>query len=121
MAIPAVGNLVLNLILIPRFGLNGALWSTLASYALGAATSVTLGRGVLTLPIPWETLGRAVLASAVMAVAVAALPSPGGWVELVVKAATGVAVYALAAFALDLCGARTHSHRLVRALQARSA
>jgi O-antigen/teichoic acid export membrane protein len=121
MAIPAVSNVVLCLILIPRFGLQGALWATLASYALGALASFGLGRRTLALPVPWETLGRAALAAGVMALAVAATPAVGGVLELTAKAVVGAAVYGALAYGLDICGARTHSGRLVRALQARSA
>jgi O-antigen/teichoic acid export membrane protein len=121
MAVPAISNLIFNLVLIPRFGLRGAMWATFASYLLGALASWSLGRRALALPIPWIAVARATLAAAVMGLAVAALPSPGGWVELLLKAVVGATVYALAAFALDLCGARTHSRQLVQALQARGA
>lgn len=121
MAIPAASNIVLCLVLIPRFGLQGALWATLASYALGALASYGLGRRALALPIPWETLGRAGLAAAVMALAVAATPAVGGVLELGIKALVGIGVYGALAYGLDICGARTHSGRLVRALQARGA
>ncbi len=106
MAVPAVANLALNLYLIPRFGLEGALWSTLASYVLGAAASFGLGRAVLALPIPWGAIGRAAAATAIMAAAVIALPSAGGFAELILKASVGAAVYASVAFCLDLCGVR---------------
>jgi O-antigen/teichoic acid export membrane protein len=121
MAIPAVSNIVLCLVLIPRFGLQGALWATLASYAIGALASYGLGRRALALPVPWETLGRAGLAAALMALAVAATPALGGVLELSLKALVGIAVYGALAYGLDICGARTHSGRLVRALQARGA
>jgi len=117
MAVPAVANLALNLYLIPRFGLDGALWATLASYILGAAASFGLGRGALALPIPWAAIGRAAPATAIMAAVVVALPSTGGIAELALKATVGAAVYVAAAFCLDLCGARTHAHRVARALQ----
>ena len=121
MAVPAVANLALNLYLIPRFGLDGALWSTLASYLLGAVASFGLGRGALALPIPWGAIGRAAPATALMAAAVVALPSSGGLTELALKATAGAVVYATAAFSLDLCGARTHANRAVRAFRLSSA
>ena len=34
-AVPAVANIGLNLVLIPRFGLIGAAWATAASFAIG--------------------------------------------------------------------------------------
>jgi O-antigen/teichoic acid export membrane protein len=121
MAIPAVSNIILCLVLIPRFGLQGALWATLASYGLGAIASFGLGRRALALPVPWAVLGRAGLAAAAMALAVRAVPACGGVMELMSKALVGVAVYGALAYGLDLCGARTHSGRLVQALRARAA
>ena len=121
MAVPAAANVALCLILIPRFGLQGALWATLASYGLGAIASFSLGRRAIALPVPWETLAKAALAAAAMALAVQAIPAIGGALELAAKAGVGALVYSLAAYALDICGARSHSGRLVRALQARGA
>jgi len=46
MAIPAGANLLLTFLLIPRFGLDGAMWATAASYGLGALASLLLGVGV---------------------------------------------------------------------------
>ena len=54
--VPALANLVLCLLLIPRFGLDGAVWATAASYAVGLITSYVLMRGCLPLPIPWNAL-----------------------------------------------------------------
>jgi O-antigen/teichoic acid export membrane protein len=121
MTAPALSNLVLNGLLIPRFGLDGALWATLASYGIGVLTSFGLGRRAVALPIPWRTLGRAGLAAAVMALAVLLVPAEGGVAELVSKTAVGAAVYGLLTVALDVCGAREPVFRLVRALQARLA
>jgi O-antigen/teichoic acid export membrane protein len=121
MALPAAANIGLCLVLIPRFGLQGALWATVASYGLGALASWGLGRRALALPVPWLLLGKAGVASAAMALAVRAVPAYGGLGELAAKAAVGMVVYGALAFALDICGARTHSGRLVRALQAKGA
>lgn len=121
MSIPAISNIGLCLALIPRFGLQGALWATVASYGLGALASAILGRRALALPVPWDVVARAGLASGVMALAVRLVPAVGGVAELAAKAGVGVLVYAALAWLLDICGARTHSGRLVRALQARAA
>jgi O-antigen/teichoic acid export membrane protein len=106
MAIPAGANLALNLILIPRFGLNGALWATTASYALGAVAAGVLGRKACALPIPWEALAKVGLSSALMAALVLALPDIGGLPELILKAGLGAATFGGAALLLDAAGAR---------------
>jgi hypothetical protein len=49
------------------------------------------------------------------------VPAYGGVVELAAKATVGAAIYGAVAFALDAGGARTHSKRLLGALQGRMA
>jgi O-antigen/teichoic acid export membrane protein len=117
MIAPAGANLALNLILIPRFGIAGAMWATAASYVLGAVASYALGRRAMPLPIPWDTLGRVGLATLLMSVVVARLPSPGGILELAVKATVGALVYAAAVIALDAGGVRTRAAQLARILK----
>jgi O-antigen/teichoic acid export membrane protein len=119
--IPAVANLGLTLVLIPRFGLDGAMWATTASYALGAVVSVLLQRGGVRLPIPWTALGRSSLAAGVMALIVSRLPAGGGAVELASKAGVGAFVYGLAALALDAGDARLHAGRVLGKLRLRAA
>ncbi len=121
MAIPAIANLVLNLILIPRFGLDGALWATLASYALGLAASMALGARSLVLPIPWLPLVQTLGATAVMALAVSRVPALGGWAELLLKASLGGLVFGAITFVLDTGALRSRGLTLLRDLKARPA
>ena len=113
-AIPAAVNLVLCLVLIPRYGLDGAMWSTAGSYAVGMVGAYLLGRRCLALPIPWRAMAEVGAAVAVMALAVSRLPSPGGFLELGLKAGVGVAVYAAVVLGLDIAGARREILRIVR-------
>lgn len=111
--IPAVANVILNLILIPRFGIVGAAWATAASFAIGLVASVVLGRGPLAMPVPWTTLARCGLACGVMALAVFALPSLGGLLELLLNAGVGGVVYSVVAMALNAAGVRDLATRLI--------
>ena len=104
--LPAGLNLGLTLWLIPLYGLDGAMWATTASYAFGLCASYVLGRRHLKLPVPWTTLGQALLASGAMAAALILLPSSGGVEELALKAVTGAVVYAVVALALNAGGVR---------------
>lgn len=121
MAVPAVCNVALCLALVPRFGLDGAMWATTASFAIGLAASATLGRRVIALPIPWSGLSRCALAAGAMAAVLAVLPSPGGVIELALKAVVGAVVYATVVLALNAAGARTQAVRIVQTLRARTA
>jgi O-antigen/teichoic acid export membrane protein len=118
-AIPAAANLALVLALVPRYGLSGAMWATAASYAIGLLASFALARGEIALPIPWSTLGKAGAATATMALIVSRLPSGGGLMELVSKAAAGALVYGAVALLLDAGGARGRAFALLGALHGR--
>jgi O-antigen/teichoic acid export membrane protein len=121
MSVPAAANVGLNLLLIPRLGLPGAMMATTASYGIGLAASIGLGRFAQPLPIPWAALAKAALASAVMGAVVARLPALGGAVELGLKAAAGAAVYGVAAYAFDIAGVRSRGRGAIGALRARTA
>ena len=117
MAVPAAANLALTWLLIPRFGLDGAMWATTASYVIGAIASFAIGRSALPLPIPWDAVLRCGLATGAMVLAVRLVPASGGAVELFAKAAVGAVIYGLCAFALDAAGIRSRRLHMVRALQ----
>jgi O-antigen/teichoic acid export membrane protein len=119
--VPVVANLALNFVLIPRYGLIGAAWTTATTYAFAAASYWTLGRRAMALPIPLDTLLKAGVSAGVMAIAVLALPAFGGFVELMMKAAVGAAVYAACALALDVANVRAPASRVFKAVQARLA
>jgi O-antigen/teichoic acid export membrane protein len=118
MAIPAVANVVLNLILVPRFGLLGAAWATAASFGLGLAATLVMGRRVLALPVAWDSLLRCGIATGVMAAAVSVLPPIGGFAELALDASTGAIVYAAVALILNAAGVRDVAVRLLQRLRA---
>lgn len=113
MAVPALANIVLNLILIPQFGLIGAAWATAASFALGLLASILMGRRVMVMPVPWGALVRCGLACLAMAAVVSRLPVLGGLPELILKAGVGGAVYVALALLLNAAGVRDLVHGLL--------
>jgi O-antigen/teichoic acid export membrane protein len=121
LGVPAVANLGLTLGLIPRFGLNGAVWATTGAYALGMVVSYGLSRRILALPIPWSALARSGAATLIMALVVSRLPAWGGVAELSVKACVGALTYGAAALAFNAGNARDHGQRVVRSLKLRLA
>jgi hypothetical protein len=74
----------------------------------------TLGRSAQPLPIPWDTLAKASGACLLMAAAVLILPSPGGILELILKASVGAAVYGGVALGLNIDGLRGKLSGLAR-------
>lgn len=88
-------NVAANFALVPRFGILGAAWATVLSYAAMAGLGAVLGQRLY--PVPWQ-VGRLAAASALGAVAYAlALLAPTGPL-----AALGVKAALLAALALAL-------------------
>ncbi len=62
-------NVLLNLLLIPMFGVAGAAYATLAAYMLALGLSVVLGRRAFHLPVPirdWVKIAMASLGCAVL-------------------------------------------------------
>lgn len=58
-------NVLANLVLLPRLGMLGAAWATLAAYALMALLGFVLSRRLYPLPFEYGRLVRVLLAAAV--------------------------------------------------------
>jgi O-antigen/teichoic acid export membrane protein len=106
MAIPALANIALNWLLIPRMGLVGAASAYLASFALGVLSAWALGFKARPMPTPLLELGKIAGAAAVMAAALVLIPPLGVALDLIIKPALGVLIYGALAYGLDLGGAR---------------
>ncbi|MEM5516057.1 lipopolysaccharide biosynthesis protein [Henriciella sp. AS95] len=107
MGIPVVVNVVANLVLIPQFGLLGAVGATIGSYGVGILLLGGFGRKYVALPLPLLDLGKIALASLAMWPAVMLVPEIGAWAELFAKAIVGGAAYVVVAFVIDAGGARS--------------
>ena len=93
---PVILNLGLNLWLIPRFGLMGAVYATVISYALGMVIAIVLARRNYPLPLPLKATAQVGFACAVMATVILNLHFPESWtgpITLLLKAAIGGSVY----------------------------
>ncbi|MCW5725629.1 MAG: lipopolysaccharide biosynthesis protein [Maricaulaceae bacterium] len=107
MAGAAVLNLVLNIALLPLFGITGAAIATVIAYGAGLTACALIGRRLFPLPVPLRDWGKAALATAGMALAVIAVPGEGPAIlTLLIKAGAGAAVYAALALALNVAGCR---------------
>jgi O-antigen/teichoic acid export membrane protein len=118
-AVPAALNLVLVLLLVPRFGLEGAVWATTASYGIGLAVSIACAQRDFALPIPWATLMKAGGAAALMAIVVMQTPAMGDVEALLVKATLGALIYGALVLVLDAAGARGRARDLLMRLRRR--
>jgi O-antigen/teichoic acid export membrane protein len=100
-AATAVLNIILNLVLIPLYGIVGAAIATLLSALALAALTVVLTRERLPLGVPWPSIVRYGLLSIAMYVIVTQAPFGHGAVGLVARVVTGALSYGLLVLAFD--------------------
>jgi len=86
-------NIALNLWLIPRHGILGAAYATVAAYLVALILSWGLGRKVLALPMPYGALARVSAATVGMCLALALVRGATGPFILVGQVALGAVVY----------------------------
>ncbi len=106
---PVLINIGMNLVLIPKYGLMGAVWSTVVAYAVGLFAALAIGRRYFPIPIPVKAFLQITFACLVMAGVVTGIPIPDGTpdiIEILIKAIVGVAVYGLICFTTDTAGCR---------------
>ena len=110
--IPAFANIALNLILLPRMGVAGAVAATVASYALALLISIVLSMRIFPMPFPLVPALKVAAASGIMAAVLKLAQFPSTALGLGQLVATGVAIYGLLALGLDLGGARATARKL---------
>ena len=96
-------NVMLNVLLLPRWGLTGAALATTISYAAMAVALYAASHAVLGLHLQYALIGKSVLATFIMAVCVHAL-GRFGWppaLGILCRGALGAATAATCMFALD--------------------
>jgi O-antigen/teichoic acid export membrane protein len=110
----AVVNVALNLLLLPRYGILGAAWATLAAFLIGAFMSWRVGRRIHVLPGIGKDFLKATFASATMALALRALPPLNGIHWLIIKISYGAGVYVIASWVLNVSGCRDQLSSILR-------
>jgi len=115
-ALPAVANVGLNLWWLPRLGVMGAVYSTLAAFALGLGLSLIVGRRLFVLPVSAADALRTLSATAFMVALMLLVPLPSGGAAVFGQIAVGVAAYAAAAVLFNVVGARDRARLLVLAV-----
>jgi O-antigen/teichoic acid export membrane protein len=112
---PVILNIGLNIYLIPIFGLMGAVYATVAAYALGLVISIALGRRYYPLPLPVRACGEVLAACGVMAAIVLMLPIPDfvpDFISLVLKAMVGIVVYGAVSYAINAANCKDLAQEL---------
>ncbi|HSN19620.1 MAG TPA: oligosaccharide flippase family protein [Usitatibacter sp.] len=97
----AVANVGLNLLLVPRVGLIGASVATLTCYVFLGAAAWRLGSKRLHIAFPFGELAKFAALAGLMFLAVREVSAPVAAVQLLLRIATGIAVYAALLLAFD--------------------
>ncbi|CAK0759047.1 Oligosaccharide flippase family protein [Gammaproteobacteria bacterium] len=106
-AITAIANILLNLILIPKFGLIGAAWATIFSYALGVFLRTWEAR--VPIPMPMDDVLKGIFSCVLMVGVVRVLAFSGNAVGVFFSILTGIFVYSVSALSFNLVGVREKS------------
>lgn len=117
MIIPSLVNIGLNVILLPRVGLMGAVYATVGCYALAVLLLAIVGRRHMVMPVPVMDLGKVLIACAAMAGAVQLVPDMPSFIELMAKAGVGALVYGLCVVSLNAAGARRLAGKVLGKVQ----
>lgn len=108
---PVALNLLLNFLLIPQYGLTGAVIATCFAYALGLLLAILIGRRFYPLPLPIKSFFQISFACLIMALVVYSLPIPETWldiVHLIIKGSVGALTYGVVSWGLNSAGCRSY-------------
>jgi len=95
--VAALTNIVLNLILIPNYGMNGAAISTAASYVIVLVLSTLKIRKFVGIHVPWQNWVKTFGLGLIFALAVYFTSDfivANKWLELVLSVGVGLVIYA---------------------------
>lgn len=113
LSITTVLNVGLNVLLIPRYGAEGAAIALVLSLVPSLLLAVVLSPQAVRARVPFKVAGQITCACLTMAIAVAAVPRLHGLAGLVAQIFLGTVAYGGALIALDLMGIRRHMRQRI--------
>jgi O-antigen/teichoic acid export membrane protein len=116
----SIVNVIFNLIWIPHYGILGAAYATLLTYALGTVASAWLGRRFFVLPRITSLVVPALIVSAPTAIAVWIVMQYGGWTGLGLGLLAGTFTSTLCAIIINLAGVRQDLWQWIQSQRANS-
>ncbi len=103
---PVVANVVLNIILIPMMGIQGAIIATLISSVIGLGFSAVMSRAIFTFPMPYMKIGKILFAAIIMWLSLNVFSFSHDIIGLIMMVMVGGVVYGSIAFALNVLNMR---------------
>ena len=114
--VAATVNLILNIVLIPTYGIMGAAWATLGAFSIAIVISALLGPRAFAMPKTGPLLVKGVLVSGAVGAAAWAGASfwETNWASLSGGSISGLAAVVAVGLALNLSGSRQAMLRFAR-------
>lgn len=106
-AVAAGTNLVLNILLIPDFGLMGAAYATAIAYGLALLLSAFISSKYFQLPLPWQDASKILLSTILMALVLSPTLAYSGLIVLLGQVVLGMITFGSAMLATDVGGYRS--------------
>ncbi len=100
--VAALSNVVLNVLWIPVYGLQGAAYATIAAFAIGLVMSAVMVRRVCAMPMPLLDVVKVVAAGLIMAGVLAAFSDWRGLGAWLMQLSMGTLAYGAALIGLDV-------------------
>lgn len=100
----AVLNLILNYLLIPKLGMQGAAIATLLSFMVSVLLGFIFGRRVFPIPFPSKDVVKILAAALLMGAWLYYLKDLRGWLPLLLQFSSGFGIFVLSAYLLDVGG-----------------
>jgi O-antigen/teichoic acid export membrane protein len=113
-------NLFLYATMIPRYGMYGAAWATVLSFAAFAALTWVVSRRILDVPYAWGRVGAMLAASAAAVAAGVVVPMPSEALSLAWRVTLSAALAALGWWGILPAADRTAFLRSVAGLLGRA-
>ncbi len=113
-AAAAILNLVLNLLLLPVYGIVGAAYATVAAYFTNLILCWIIGKRIFPMPIPYADILKIIIATILMVFLLIFLTEYDGVPGLVLQIFAGALIYGAGAFLFNVAGVRS---QLIAALR----
>ncbi|MCA1060806.1 oligosaccharide flippase family protein [Rossellomorea aquimaris] len=102
----AVLNVLLNLLLIPKYGIFGSAYATIISYILSVLLSAWIGKRIFPLTFPIKEVGKIIIATGIMGITIWPALSLNGISGFIAQIIIGMIVYTIVILILNVSNFR---------------
>lgn len=91
--ITAIGNIILNILLLPIIGLLGAVVATVSMQLLKTIYMFLAARRTIRFSLPLFTVGRTIIATTIMSGVLLTIPKSDGYIPILLYPIAGITIY----------------------------